>query len=305
MAFLKLLERIRVPGLNEGMLLITRFGEELAFLAVALVFFWCIDKKRGYYIMTVGFLGTIANQFLKLWCRIPRPWVMDENFTILEQAREAASGYSFPSGHSQTAVGTYGAIALTTEKKWLRRVCIALAVLVPFSRMYLGVHTPKDVLVGAGMALVLILLLRPIATREDKGLMKILFPLMLVVGMGYLLFVELYRFPEDVDGENLASGIKNAYTLLGAIVGMAIVYIVDEKKLHFPVKAVWWAQLLKIALGLVVVLAVKAGLNPPLNLIFGGHRIADGVRYFLVVIAAGILWPLTFPWFSKLGKKES
>lgn len=305
MAFLKLLERIRVPGLNEGMLLITRFGEELAFLAVALVFFWCIDKKRGYYIMTVGFLGTIANQFLKLWCRIPRPWVMDENFTILEQAREAASGYSFPSGHSQTAVGTYGAIALTTEKKWLRRVCIALAVLVPFSRMYLGVHTPKDVLVGAGMALVLILLLRPIATREDKGLMKILFPLMLVVGMGYLLFVELYRFPEDVDGENLASGIKNAYTLLGAIVGMAIVYIVDEKKLHFPVKAVWWAQLLKIALGLVVVLAVKSGLKTPLNLIFGGHRIADGVRYFLVVIAAGILWPLTFPWFSKLGKKES
>lgn len=305
MAFLKLLERIRVPGLNEGMLLITRFGEELAFLAVALVFFWCIDKKRGYYIMTVGFLGTIANQFLKLWCRIPRPWVLDENFTILEQAREAASGYSFPSGHSQTAVGTYGAIALTTEKKWLRRVCIALAVLVPFSRMYLGVHTPKDVLVGAGMALVLILLLRPIATREDKGLMKILFPLMLVVGMGYLLFVELYRFPEDVDGENLASGIKNAYTLLGAIVGMAIVYIVDEKKLHFPVKAVWWAQLLKIALGLVVVLAVKSGLKTPLNLIFGGHRIADGVRYFLVVIAAGILWPLTFPWFSKLGKKES
>ena len=265
MAFLKLLERIRVPGLNEGMLLITRFGEELAFLAVALVFFWCIDKKRGYYIMTVGFLGTIANQFLKLWCRIPRPWVMDENFTILEQAREAASGYSFPSGHSQTAVGTYGAIALTTEKKWLRRVCIALAVLVPFSRMYLGVHTPKDVLVGAGMALVLILLLRPIATREDKGLMKILFPLMLVVGMGYLLFVELYRFPEDVDGENLASGIKNAY----------------------------------------MVLAVKSGLKTPLNLIFGGHRIADGVRYFLVVIAAGILWPLTFPWFSKLGKKES
>lgn len=305
MAFLKLLERIRVPGLNEGMLLITRFGEELAFLAVALVFFWCIDKKRGYYIMTVGFLGTIANQFLKLWCRIPRPWVLDENFTILEQAREAASGYSFPSGHSQTAVGTYGAIALTTEKKWLRRVCIALAVLVPFSRMYVGVHTPKDVLVGAGMALVLILLLRPIATREDKGLMKILFPLMLVVGMGYLLFVELYRFPEDVDGENLASGIKNAYTLLGAIVGMAIVYIVDEKKLHFPVKAVWWAQLLKIALGLVVVLAVKSGLKTPLNLIFGGHRIADGVRYFLVVIAAGILWPLTFPWFSKLGKKES
>lgn len=305
MSFLYLLEDLRCPFLDTVMQIITYCGEELVFMALAIICYWCVSKAEGYYILFVGFLGTVINQCLKLFFRIPRPWVRDPNFKAVESALDGATGYSFPSGHTQSVTGTFGAIAIWNKKLWLRIACVAIIVLTAFSRMYLGVHTPKDVLVGAGMALVLILLLRPIATREDKGLMKILFPLMLVVGMGYLLFVELYRFPEDVDGENLASGIKNAYTLLGAIVGMAIVYIVDEKKLHFPVKAVWWAQLLKIALGLVVVLAVKSGLKTPLNLIFGGHRIADGVRYFLVVIAAGILWPLTFPWFSKLGKKES
>ena len=104
MSFLYLLEKIRVPGLNELMLAVTQLGEETAFLVIALIVFWCVDKRKGYFLMSVGFLGTMANQFLKLLCRVPRPWVRDPDFTILEQAREAASGYSFPSGHTQTAV---------------------------------------------------------------------------------------------------------------------------------------------------------------------------------------------------------
>ena len=84
---------------------------------------------------------------------------------------------------------------------------------------------------------------------------------------------------------------------------MAVVWLLDEKKLHFPVDAVWWAQILKVVLGLGLVLLVKAGLKAPLNALFGGHAIASTVRYFLVVLAAGALWPMTFSWFSKLGRK--
>ena len=119
MSFLYVLEKLRIPFLNELMLGITTLGEETAFLVIALIVFWCVDKKKGYYLMAVGFAGTILNQILKLACRVPRPWVLDPNFTILEQAREAASGYSFPSGHTQTAVGVFGSVAVFTEKKWL------------------------------------------------------------------------------------------------------------------------------------------------------------------------------------------
>ena len=55
--------------------------------------------------------------------------------------------------------------------------------------------------------------------------------------------------------------------------------------------------------GLGVVLLVKEGLRSPLEAIFAGHLAARAVRYFLIVVVAGILWPLTFSWFGKLGRK--
>ena len=73
MEFLYLLEKIRIPGLNELMLGITKLGEETAFLVAALIVFWCVDKYKGYYVLGVGLFGTLASQFMKLLCRIPAP----------------------------------------------------------------------------------------------------------------------------------------------------------------------------------------------------------------------------------------
>lgn len=304
MEFLYLLEKIRIPFLNEFMLLITQLGEETAFLVVALIIFWCVNKRMGYYVLSVGFVGTLANQFMKLWFRIPRPWVLDGNFTILEEARAAAGGYSFPSGHTQSAVGTFGSIAYVTKNRWIRIGAIVIAVLVPFSRMYVGVHTPADVLVAATMALALIFLMYPIVNAKNGKLMPYLLGGMLALSIGYMCFINVYPFPSDIDAHNLESGTKNAYTLLGALLGMIIVYIVDEKWLNFSTEAIWWAQILKVAGGLLAVLAVKSGLKEPLNLLFGAS-VGRSVRYGLVVIVAGILWPLTFRWFSKIGKKDA
>lgn len=303
MGFLYYLENIRIPVLNEFMLGITYLGDEIAFLVVALILIWCADKRTGYYVLSVGFLGTIANQFMKLWFRIPRPWVLDENFTILEQAREGASGYSFPSGHTQSAVGTFGAIGYTTKNKVIRWLCIASVLLVPFSRMYIGVHTPLDVGVAAVMAVILIVALKPLILGKNRRVFPVFLGIMVAVSVAFLCFVECYTFPSNIDPHNMESGLKNAYTLLGSILGMVVVYIVDEKWLHFPTEAVWWAQIIKVAVGLGLVLAVKSGLKAPIEGLLG-NLIGRSVRYFLIVLVAGVLWPLTFRWFAKLGKKE-
>lgn len=304
MEFLYLLEKLRVPGLNEFMLGITHLGEETAFLAIALIVFWCVDKRRGYFLMAVGFAGTMINQFLKLAFRVPRPWVLDENFTILEQAREAASGYSFPSGHTQMAVGTFGALAATAQRKQTAVTCWVLAFLVAFSRMYIGVHTPYDVGASVLIALALVYGLRPVVMCGGEQGMRPLIAAMLLVGVGLLAYVELYPFPADMDEHNLESGIKNAYTMIGCLAGVAVVYGAEKRYVNFDTKAVWWAQILKVLLGLIVVLGVKEGLRAPLEVLFAGHMMARAVRYFLIVAAAGILWPMTFRWFSKMGVKK-
>lgn len=304
MGFLYALQHIRTGWLTALMLLITRFGEETAFLVTALVVFWCVDKKKGYYLMSVGFITTMTNQMLKLICRIPRPWVLDSEFTIVEEAREAATGYSFPSGHSQSAVGTFGGLACVTRNKWVRGVAITIAVLVPFSRMYLGVHTPADVLVGSAISLALIFGLRFVCRSDSEKSMKWLIAGMLALALLFFGYANFWSFLEDVDSHNLTSAVKNAYTMLGCLVGVAVVYVAERRYVKFDTAAVWWAQVIKAVLGLGVVLAVKEGLRAPLEALCGDAMAARGVRYFLIVITAGLLWPMTFRWFGKLGEKK-
>ena len=296
------LEGIRMPILNELMLAVTTLGEETAFLVLAMIFFWCVDKKRGYLLMSVGFLGTMANQFMKLWFRIPRPWVLDPDFTILEAAREAAAGYSFPSGHTTSAVATFGSIAATAKHKKTAWFCVILAVLVGLSRMYIGVHTPQDVLVGALTSVILIIALRR-AITDGKQMLPILLAMMLFA-MGLLAFVLFYSFPADVDAHNLESGLKNAYTMVGSVAGVGFVYMMEKKYVNFSTEAVWWAQILKVVIGFGLVLAVKEGLRSPLEALFGDPYPARLVRYLLIVIVAGLLWPMSFRFFSKLGSQK-
>jgi hypothetical protein len=169
--------------------------------------------------------------------------------------------------------------------------------------MYIGVHTPLDVVVAAVIAVALILLLKPIVLKNDGKYIPPLLIVMTVLAVGYLCFVELFPFPDDIDAANLASGIKNAYTLLGALFGLLVVYIVDENWLKFSTQAVWWAQVLKVVCGLGAVLIVKSGLKAPIQALFG-NSVGTAVRYFLIVIVAGIVWPLSFRWFAKLGSKN-
>lgn len=305
MEILYFLEGLRTPMLDAFFSLITHFGEETLFIIIGLLFFWCIDKKEGYYLLCVGLLGTVINQFLKLFFRIPRPWVRNPEFTIVESARAEATGYSFPSGHTQTSVGVYGGIARWTGKSLLSTLCLALCVLVPLSRMYLGVHTPADVGVSVVVALILLFVLYPIVRKgfDKPSTMRMLLGGIALLALGNLAFVSLYPFPADVDADNLAHGVKNAYTMLGCVLGLLASYEADRRYIRFETKGSFLLQAAKLIPGMVILLAIKSGLKAPLYALTGGHYIADAFRYFLVVAFAGCLWPLTFPWFTrKLGK---
>lgn len=307
MSLLYALESIRTPFLDTVFSVITQLGGELVFMALAIIFYWCVSKSEGLYILTVGFFGTVANQFLKLVFRIPRPWVKDPGFTIVESAREAATGYSFPSGHTQNAFASFGCIGRWSKKTWVRVVCGAAVVLIAFSRMYLGVHTPLDVGVAFVMGAVLTLALYPVARDAAENPKKeyTLIGIMTACVVAYLLYVELYPFPADVDEANLTSGLKSGYDLLGACAGMLVGVWADNRYIHSPTEAPLAAQIVKSVVGLAVIVAIKTFLKAPLNALFGGSMVAEAVRYFLMVLFAAGIWPLTFKWFASWGKKKA
>lgn len=312
MQILYFFESIRNPVLDFIMSAATYLGHEAIFLALALCLFWCIDKRAGYYVISVGLAGTICNQFMKIFFRIPRPWVLDPSFTIVENARAAASGYSFPSGHTQCGVGAWGCVAHFTKNKALRISAIVIAILIPITRMYLGVHTPLDVGVSFVLAILMVFAFYPMMKKSDSATK---FPGFLFIGiaalaLGNFLYVHLNNFPTDIDLDNYSSALKNASTLLGATLGLVHVWYVDSKFLRFETKAVWWAQILKTVIGVALVFLVKSVLKTPINAMFelliGAETYAgDILRYYLVVVCAGILWPMTFPFFARLGAKKN
>ena len=306
MEFLRLLESIRIPALNVFFSGITYCGDEIAFMVTAFALFWCVNKRTGYYAFLVGLFGTVGNQWLKIACRIPRPWVLDPNFTIVESARAAATGYSFPSGHTRNAVGTCGAMALRTERKWVRGVCIALIVLVPFSRMYLGVHTPLDVGVAFLMAAALLALFYPVFRSEQamaKG-MPWLLSAAVLLAVAFTFYMGGLRVDAaSLDGSNFAHAQENAYKLLGAVIALLPVYFLEKRYVKFETGAVWYAQIAKLVLGLGLAMAVKSVLKAPLNALLPGG-LGDAIRYFVLVLFAGCIWPMTFRWFGKWGKQR-
>ncbi len=308
MGVLYALESIRTPVLNEVMSVITLLGGEMFFMVIAVAVFWCVSKRMGYYLMVAGFFGTVINQFLKILCCVPRPWVKDPDFTIVESARAEATGYSFPSGHTQNAVATYGGIARYTRRKRLRTVLAVLTVLVAFSRMYLGVHTPLDVGVSFAIATLLVLGLYPLMEEADRRPAVLTCTIVVMVlcsgaFVGYL-YLRGDTGATAEDTANYVSALENGWKLLGSTLGLLVSNILDRKYIRFETRAVWWAQLVKLTLGFGLLLVIRSALKAPLIALLGGNAaVAGGLRYLLVVLFAGCVWPLTFWGFSRLGRR--
>lgn len=306
MTVLRFFESIRNPFLDGIMSTITHFGEEIILIAFILIMFWCINKKEGYYLIIVGFMGIIAQQFLKLLFRIPRPWVLDKNFTIVESARKGATGYSFPSGHTLTAVSAYGGLYKITKYKWLKVLSIILAIAVPISRMYLGVHTSLDVIVSIVIAIILLVTLYPLTHSKkssDKKMLIVLIILSLLSLFAYI-FMSLYKFPESADMKNVIDGISNLSKISGASLGLLFGWYIENKYIKFETNAKWYIQILKCLFGILLILAVKEVIKAPLNNLIGSNT-GNFIRYFIVAITGVALWPAIFTKInSAINKKK-
>jgi uncharacterized membrane protein YeaQ/YmgE (transglycosylase-associated protein family) len=104
-----------------------------------------------------------------------------------------------------------------------------------------------------------------------------------------------------VDAANLASAKKNACTLHGAVMGLVAVFFLEKFTGDFDTRAVWYVQVIKAVLGFGIVLLIKELLRAPLNfLCFGNEYVGRAIRYFLMVLFAGGLWPMTFVHLRKI-----
>ena len=306
-------EKMRTPVLDRFFYLVTALGAEVFFIIIAISIYWCFSKKLGYYLMSVCFFGVAVNQILKLITRVPRPWVMDPDFTIVEMARKGAPGYSFPSGHTQNAVSIAGCFAMsirdfTQSKKTVRNVwiaCIAYGLVVAISRMYLGVHTSWDVGISCLMAVLFVVVFRYVFKNADRrpSIMYFIIAAMLLMSLAFLVIAYISMGTDAHDIENIISSRRHAWYMVGGVLGIAVAYPIERRFINFDTRATVAGHLLKAIPGVAIVFGIKM-LEKPLLFIFGGSDIAHGVRYFMMVLFAIGIWPATFKYFARVGQKK-
>ena len=136
---------------------ITRFGEFLIPAAFITFIYWSLNKKVGEFLILTHAFSLLFNQFIKMMAGINRPWVLNDNIKPVPEAIPRASGYSFPSGHTANAMALWGGLAvLFWENKKIRYSMFIFILLIAFSRNYLGVHTPQDVIVSILLGIIIL-----------------------------------------------------------------------------------------------------------------------------------------------------
>jgi len=287
MELLKIIAGIRTPFLDTVIGLVTRLGEETIGIILLCLIFWCISKKTAYVIGVVFFLSGLTVQGMKICFRIDRPWIIDPTFQPVEGAKEYATGYSFPSGHTQNAGALYGSLGAQTKQKYLKVVLFIIPFLVAFSRIYLGVHTLKDVVVSLAITFLLIfIIVRIFTTDVESTKRELIIPIIIILYALALIIVSAIMYANGIIEK---SYIADCMKAAGAGIGFAVGMFIERVYIDFSVKtksAIW--QAIKFIIGIIVVLGLQEGLKP----IIGKSLVADMVRYFIVITWITLLYPL-------------
>ncbi len=177
----------------------------IPFLLVCFVY-WGIDRRAGKRIIFGAALGNFMNGLLKLTFCVYRPWIRDPRVLPFGDSKIAATGYSFPSGHTTMATQTFGGVGrwLWNKRRVISVLCWVFVLLVMFSRNYLGVHTPQDVLVGLLATLLMMLIAWRVEdwTDEDPQRDKIVMiaGVALCIAAAVFYFVKPYPLDYAADG---------------------------------------------------------------------------------------------------------
>lgn len=296
MGFLWQLSSIRTPFLNAVFKFFSSFGEETIVIVLICFIYWCCNKDLAYRIGLSYFISGLTVNILKITFRVPRPWILDPDFQPVDGATTTATSYSFPSGHTQTATSLYIPMGVTVEKKWFKAMMCIITMGVAFARMYLGVHTPADVitalLIGFFTALIVCKLLAQKNLRNT--VMLTLVSLVMALGASVYALI-LYK-----NGTLPIDYAEDIIKVAGAATAFAIGFYIETKYINFDEKyGSLIEQLVKLLLGLGIVIALKIGLKP----ILGTSLLACFARYFLMIFWVMVIYPMLIKKYIR--KKES
>jgi len=285
---------------NEFFNAMSKFAVEiLQFLPF--VIFWSVSKKWGYFFMLNQEIGELINNVIKLTVCAYRPWIRSDLIEPAGDSKVAATGYSFPSGHTRVATSEYGSIFVwqKDKRRWIAVICAIAALLTGFSRNFLGVHTPQDVGV-AFIESVLLIYLVSVFSKKLEGnerMIDILTLVGIVCVFVTIIYIQVKPYPMDFD----ASGallvdpkkmMNDCFKACGACLGFFIGSYVDRHYIKYEIP--FGAKELPVmtCVGFGLIMAWKNYFAPAtIVAVFGGHW-GNFIARLIMLLFAMIVWPL-------------
>lgn len=264
------------------------------------VIFWCVNKKWGYRYMATLCIGEVVNGLIKLTVCAYRPWIRSELIEPAGDSKVAATGYSFPSGHTMSATCTYGTTFAwqRNKRRWLAVLCAVMIALTGFSRNFLGVHTPQDVIVGFLEAVILINIVGICQNKingDDKKL-NILSIVGIFAVIATILYITKKPYPMDyVDGKLLVDPkpmMNDCFKGCGMLLGFIVGGFLDRHYIHYEIPT--GSKNLPILgfVGFMIAFFWKELLAPAtLVAAFGGHW-GNLISRFILWVFVLAVWPL-------------
>lgn len=220
---------IQNPLLNNFFIFITLFGEEYFIIPVIALFYWCISKEKGIIIAVSYLSSMLINDFLKIAVHAQRPFEVLNDLSPIRV--HTATGYSFPSGHTQGAASIFTLLSLTIRKKTFTILSAAVIFLVGISRLYLNVHWPLDVaaawILGIGISVFLFNTLTRLNKEKHDSFLKML---ILTASVSFIISLTAFIIKYSIYD---ALKISNIITISGVSIGTISGYILDFKTLNF------------------------------------------------------------------------
>ena len=276
-------------------------------ITAALIIYWCVDRVQGYWILANCVSGFMVNNTLKLAACVYRPWIRDPRIVPPPAALKSATGYSFPSGHTQFAASFFGSVAIYNRKKYWQLIapCIFCILLTGFSRNYLGVHTPQDVFVAICISVLSLIMTSKLFAYLDMNPDKE--NLFLICGFLFccaaLVYITFKPYPMELNAEGKLivdpqKMMNDGYGDLGKMMGFTIARYVEKTWIRFEHLKKGWQSVLICLVGLVIMVLLKRTVSPMMIRWLGSHwgKLAFSIIYAFYYIA---LFPLILKLIGK------
>jgi membrane-associated phospholipid phosphatase len=280
--FIVTIQTVHNPVLDGFFNAITFLGEQEFFLLILPFVIWTINKPLGLRLSYLVLISLAFNTWAKLIVAHPRPfeWPSETDSPVLKLNQQAV-GPGIPSGHTQSSLTMWFYLAYHFRQRWLWIAAILLFILVSFSRVYLGVHFPTDLLGGAVLGLIILV----IFVKFENSLVTQLAAQSVWRQIGLATIIPFLIMLIHPHPDTLAA--------ISVVSGLSLGVIFDSRKIGFVVTGSVVRRALRFILGMIVLVAIFFGLElitPDPENIF--HLPLDVFRHLLVGfwVGGGALW---------------